>query len=119
MTELGRWDRLHLCYPSDGIGGLERYGEVLWTETSFGYATLLKVDGKLLILKTDGVLVLARANPERFEEVARARVSRTTCRALPALAHGLLYVRDSRRLVCIDLRSKGNGISFRSTRDAD
>jgi len=78
--------------------------QVSWTQPSYGYATLLKADGKLLILKTDGFLVLAAANTNKYEELARARICETTARAAPALADGLLYVRDTSVLKCIDLR---------------
>ena len=73
---------------------------ILWAEPSFGYATLLAAGDKLLILKTDGTLVLAAANPRRYEELARARVCEHVTRALPALAGGRIYVRDTRRLRC-------------------
>ena len=78
--------------------------KVLWTQPSFGYATLIKAGSKLLILTTDGTLVLAAANPHKYEELARQQISETTVRALPALADGLLYVRDSKLLKCFDLR---------------
>ena len=78
--------------------------KVLWTQPSFGYATLIRAGEKLLILTTDGTLVLAAANPHKYEELARQQVSETTVRALPALAEGLLYVRDSKLLKCLDLR---------------
>jgi hypothetical protein len=78
--------------------------KILWAEPSFGYATLILVGDKLLILKTDGTLVLAAANPNKYEELARTQVCENTTRALPALAEGLLYVRDTQVLKCIDLR---------------
>jgi outer membrane protein assembly factor BamB len=78
--------------------------KVLWSEPSFGYATLILAGDKLLILKTDGTLVLAAANPNKYEELARAQVCDGTTRALPALAEGLLYVRDTQVLKCVDLR---------------
>ena len=74
---------------------------VRWTQPSFGYATLLKAGERLLILKTDGVLVLAAANVDRYEELARAPVSDATARALPALADGRLYIRAGRTLQCL------------------
>jgi outer membrane protein assembly factor BamB len=80
--------------------------KVLWTQPGFGYATLLRAGNRLLILTTDGTLVLAAANPQKYEELARRQISETTVRALPALADGLLYVRDSKLLKCIDLRPK-------------
>lgn len=76
---------------------------VHWTEPLFGYATLLRAGPTLLILKTDGVLVLAAANLDRYEEFARARVARGTTRALPALAAGRLLVRDTQTVACFDV----------------
>lgn len=78
--------------------------EIHWTEDGFGYATLIRADGKLLILKTDGQLVLAEPTPERYHELDRARIAHKTTRALPALSNGRLYVRDTDTLKCIDLR---------------
>jgi outer membrane protein assembly factor BamB len=77
---------------------------VLWTEPSFGYATLLVADGKLLVLKTDGELVLLALNTKRYELLARAQIADSTTRALPALANGLLFVRDKSNLKCLDLQ---------------
>ena len=78
-------------------------GEVAWAEEDFGYATLLKADGKLLIAGTDGQFVLARLSAERFEPLARARLFDDTVRALPALSEGLLIARDTSRMKCFDL----------------
>lgn len=77
--------------------------KVCWTEEGFGYATLIKADGKLLIVTTTGELVLAAIDPKEYHELARAEVLTGETRALPALANGLLYVRDDRMLKCIDL----------------
>ena len=78
--------------------------KVHWTQPSFGYATLIMADDKLLIQKTDGTLVLAAANPGRYEELAQARLCDGTARALPALSAGLFYLRDTSVLKCVDLR---------------
>jgi hypothetical protein len=77
--------------------------EILWDEEGFGYATLLKADGKLVILKTDGELVLAEVNPRKYHELARAQVLKTETRALPALADGHLFVRDTQTLKCLQI----------------
>jgi len=81
-----------------------RARKILWAEPSFGYATLILAEDKLLILKTDGTLVLAAANPNKYEELGRTQICESVTRALPALADGLLYVRDTQVLKCIDLR---------------
>lgn len=79
--------------------------QVLWEEREFGYATLIKADGKLLIMKTDGEAILARLNAKKYEPIASASLfsgaGRSTTRALPALADGRLFVRDEKTLKCI------------------
>lgn len=77
--------------------------KVFWSKENFGYATLLEVDGKLLILKTDGTLVMATASKEEYQELGRAQVLNSTTRALPALSNGLLFVRDTKTLKCLEL----------------
>jgi outer membrane protein assembly factor BamB len=78
--------------------------KIRWTKESFGMATLILADGKLLLVKDDGTLVLAAANPNDYREQGRAGVLPSTTRALPALSDGLLYVRDTATLKCLDLR---------------
>lgn len=82
-------------------------GRVLWEEQGFGYGTLLAADGKLIVAKTDGEILLVEPDPERLEILARARPFGPdlagALRALPALAGGRLYLRDDRRLVCLEV----------------
>ena len=77
--------------------------KVHWTQEGFGTANLILADDKLLIMKTDGELILADASPEAFRPLASNKVFEDVVQALPALADGLLYVRDSRTLKCLDL----------------
>ena len=83
-----------------------RTGKVKWTQERFGIASLILADAKLVILTDDGSLVLAEPSPEAYRELGRAKISKSTTRALPALANGLLYLRDSTTLKCVDLRRK-------------
>jgi outer membrane protein assembly factor BamB len=80
-------------------------GRVLWTERGFGYGTLLAADGKLLVAKTDGEVLLIEPDPAGLTILARCRPfgrnQAGSLRALPALADGRLYLRDDRRLVCL------------------
>ncbi len=80
--------------------------KVVWKQPSFGYATLIRAGDRLLILTTEGTLVLVAANATKYRELARAQIFESTVRALPSLADGLLYVRDSKLLKCVDLRAK-------------
>jgi outer membrane protein assembly factor BamB len=83
-------------------------GRVAWRERGFGYGTLLAADGKLVVAKTDGELVLVRPDAARLEVLARARPFADgprggSLRALPALARGRLYLRNDRTLVALDV----------------
>lgn len=80
-------------------------GKVKWSKDGFGKATLILADDKLVILKTNGELVLAKASTESYQPLAFARVLRSTALALPAISNGLLYVRDTRTLKCLDLKA--------------
>jgi outer membrane protein assembly factor BamB len=79
-------------------------GKVQWTEDNFPIANLILADGKLVIVTDDGELVLASASPKAYRELGRARLARSTTRALPALSNGLLYIRDASSVKCVDLR---------------
>jgi outer membrane protein assembly factor BamB len=76
---------------------------VHWTKPSFGYATLLKTERAVLVLKTDGTLVAIAPSKTEYRELNRAEIFSSTTRALPALSRGKLYARDERTLKCVDL----------------
>jgi hypothetical protein len=86
-------------------------GAATWNEKDFGMASLILASGKLLIMKTDGTLVIAEPDPTAFRPLLSAAVLdnasvRNPALALPALANGLFYVRDARTLKCLDLRKQ-------------
>lgn len=78
-------------------------GQVRWSEDDFGAGTVLLAGDQLLVLREEGELVVAPANPERFELQARAQLM-DFVRPYPALADGLLLVRGEASLACFDLR---------------
>jgi outer membrane protein assembly factor BamB len=78
-------------------------GERQWQELRFGKGNLIAADGKLFLSTMQGELVVVTATPRRFEELGRKRVVGKT-RQAPALAGGLLYLRDDREIVCLDVR---------------
>ncbi|HEV3215569.1 MAG TPA: PQQ-binding-like beta-propeller repeat protein [Vicinamibacterales bacterium] len=81
-----------------------RTGKVRWTQDRFLAGSVTLAGDRLLILRETGELILARASPDAFQPLARAQVLPPTVRAYPALADGLLYVRNDNTLVCLDLR---------------
>lgn len=88
-----------------------RTGKVRWAEGGFGRSSLALADGHLIVLGEFGDLALVEANPDRYAEVSRARLTRPSgrpllappCWAAPVIARGCCYVRGQGRLVCLDL----------------
>ncbi|MBN2531602.1 MAG: PQQ-binding-like beta-propeller repeat protein [Spirochaetales bacterium] len=91
-----------VCYHPDG--------QMIWSSGSgrqFGLGPYLLADGKFFILNDDGVLVIAQATLERYEELDRARILHGRDAWGPlALAGGRLLARDTRQLVCINLSAE-------------
>ena len=77
-------------------------GEVLWKTDRVGHATVLAADGKLVLFNDQGELILARANPDRYDELARTIVFQgEICWTAPALDRGRLYLRSPTRAACV------------------
>ncbi len=82
-------------------------GAERWRMRGMGKGGLIAAGGRLLVLTERGELVIVSATPERFNEIARAKVMDGTCWTHPVLANGLVYCRSHEgSLVCLDLRSK-------------
>ena len=56
------------------------------------------------IVREGGELVLAPASPQAFRPTARAQILQGVVRPYPAIANGMLYVRNENTLICVDLR---------------
>jgi outer membrane protein assembly factor BamB len=80
-------------------------GKVMWTAERFGAGTIMVAGNDLLLLTEKGELIKAPADPKQFKTSARAQVLGLETRAYPALANGLFFGRDKRRLVCVDLKN--------------
>ena len=79
-------------------------GTTKWETEDIGQATVLFADGKLILLNDTGTLILARANPSAYEELARAKVlDGGLCWSPPALRRGKLFVRNQSKMVCLFL----------------
>ena len=78
-------------------------GKRQWRERRYGKGNLIAADAKLFISTLRGELVVARANPQKYDELGRKTILGST-RQAPALANGLLYLRDDAEIVCLDVR---------------
>lgn len=100
-------------YGLDNVGGAgpvthltcidAKTGKRMWQQPRWGKGNLISAEGKLFFSTMNGELVLARANPQAYEEIGRKEYISST-RQAPALARGLLYLRDDAEIVCIDVR---------------
>jgi outer membrane protein assembly factor BamB len=76
-----------------------------WQQLRFGKGNLIAADGKLFLSTMLGELVVVTATPKGYEELGRKTVVGKT-RQAPAIANGLLYLRDDREIVCLDVQQK-------------
>jgi len=82
-------------------------GKVKWSEEGYGVAHPILVGDKLLLQCVDGRVALAKASPEKYEELATTTIASEPTRALPALAGGQLFVRTTPasggKLLCLQV----------------
>lgn len=77
-------------------------GELKWSEPVKGSLTL--ADGKLIVLTTEGELIVAKAVATGFKPLARAKVLSGTCWTAPVLSGRGIYCRSHQGdLVCLDV----------------
>jgi len=80
-------------------------GERAWQQPRFGKGNLVAADGKLFISTMNGELIVAKASPAGYQEIGRKQILGPT-RQAPALCNGLLYLRDNKEIVCLDVRAR-------------
>jgi len=90
-------------------------GKTHWEE-GVGIASLIIVDGKLIVLNERGTLFVAEATPDEYRELAAAQVhirgedrreAKGKCWTAPVFCRGMLYCRNDRGVVaCVDMRAK-------------
>jgi outer membrane protein assembly factor BamB len=104
--DAGPYRNQFICYDPADPGN-----KILWTsgkEKRFGLGPYLLADGKFFILQDDGILAIAKASLQGYEELARAQVlSGRDAWGPLALAGGRLLARDTRQLVCINVAAEG------------
>ena len=87
-------------------------GKLLW-EYGVGIASLIIVDGKLIVLSEKGLLLVAEATSSGYKEIARAQVlkqanafreAKGKCWTAPILCRGMIYCRNDRgEIVCLNV----------------
>ncbi len=104
-------DHLWAVRPDGRFACLNLDGKLAWTSppgTNFGLGPFLIAGDLIYLMDDNGTLVLAEASTTRWQELARAKVlSGTESWAPMALVGHRLLVRDSKRMVCLDVGPEG------------
>ena len=79
-------------------------GDRMWKGGRYGHGQLLLASGHLLITTERGQLVLVRATPDSHQEVAALPAVSGRTWNNPAIAEGILLVRNDREAVAFDIR---------------
>ncbi len=70
-------------------------GRVRWSEDGLGSGSLILVDGQLVILTTDGELVVVEASSSRYREKERMQALPRQSWVEPAYADGVVFLRNN------------------------
>ena len=81
-------------------------GERKWKDGRFGYGQVLLAGGHLIVMTDSGELVLVKASPAGFSEVARFSALQGKTWNYPAIAGGRLLVRNSNEMAAYDISGK-------------
>jgi outer membrane protein assembly factor BamB len=90
------------CHPSD-------CSKIVWSSGKterFGLGPYIVADDKFYILSDDGVLTVIEASTREYIRLARVKILEGHDAWGPlAITNGRLLARDSRRMVCLDIRA--------------
>lgn len=79
-------------------------GALKWKGGRYGYGQVLLAAGHLIVTTEDGELVLVRATPDGHREVARSPALEGRTWNHPAMAGGILLMRNAQEMAAFDLR---------------
>jgi outer membrane protein assembly factor BamB len=81
-------------------------GQRKWKGGRYGYGQLVAANGHLIVITEEGELVLVKAAPDKFTEVAKFQALNGRSWNVPVLAGGKLLVRNASEMACFDLLAK-------------
>lgn len=87
----------------------DNFQNILWTSSTkdrFGLGPYIIADNKFFVLSDEGDLTIARLSTKRFEILDKAKIIDGQDSWGPlALADGMLIMRDSKQMVCVDIKA--------------
>jgi len=81
-------------------------GERKWKGGRYGYGQVILASGHLVVITDQGELVLVKATPDQYTEVAKFSAIEGKTWNYPAIAGGRLLVRNQTQMACFNLSSK-------------
>jgi outer membrane protein assembly factor BamB len=78
-------------------------GRVIWQDRRFSHASFLYADGKFIILDEDGKLGLATPTPGGLTVHSQVEILTGRSWTVPTLAGGILYLRDRKNILALQL----------------
>ncbi len=81
-------------------------GEQTWARRRLGKGSLIYADGHLIVLSERGKLLWVEANPNEYVEKSSVQVLQGRTWTPPTLANGMLFLRNQKEIVCLNLRNK-------------
>ncbi|HEX5702550.1 MAG TPA: PQQ-binding-like beta-propeller repeat protein [Pyrinomonadaceae bacterium] len=81
-------------------------GERKWKGGRYGYGQLLLAGGNLIVITETGELVLVKAAPDQFSELARFQAIEGKTWNYPAIAGGRLIVRNANQMAAYNIAAK-------------
>lgn len=78
-------------------------GDVKWAQPGFGPGGCTLVNREVLVLSDAGDLVLVKATPAAYTEVARSHVLAGKCWNCASISNGRIYARSTRQGVSLDV----------------
>lgn len=85
-------------------------GEVKWRSRPPGGTGLILVDGKLVILSSDGHMVIAEAASDGYKEIARLPTFDRPSHTAPSYANGYIFVRNLEEMAAVRVTETPNTI---------
>jgi outer membrane protein assembly factor BamB len=81
-------------------------GRVVWSQDGFGPGGCTLVNGHVLVLSDSGDLVLVKATPTAYTEVARSHVLAGKCWNYASISNGRIYARSTKEGVSLDATAR-------------
>jgi outer membrane protein assembly factor BamB len=81
-------------------------GELKWKGGRYGYGEVALASGHLIVTTESGEVVLVKATPESFQEISRFQAVSGKTWNHPALADGMLLVRNETEMACFRIGAK-------------